>query len=186
MKTNSLTENAQWNVLYTKPGFEKKVTDSLNNKNIKSYMPVKKSTAPWWNFRSTVEQPLFPSIVFVKISAKQKKEVKSINGVVNFLYWLGNPAVVKDHDITTIKVFLNTHSNVTVHKTPISLKFLNEGMSDENLEVDRIVYSDDFKIEIPTLGYSMIAEGVSSNIRYIKTERHFTKEVENVRLSNAS
>ena len=185
MKTEIPSHVIQWNVLYTKPGMERKVAEALTNKNIKHYLPVKKSSAPWWNLKRTVATSVFPSIVFVRTSHKQRAEIKQINGVVNFLYWLGNPAIIRDQEITTIKVFLNTHKNVTVQKSVVNLKF-TDNESTENPDVDKIVYSDEFKVDIPTLGYSMTAEGVSSNIRYIKTERLINELNLDTRLSNAS
>ena len=158
---------SQWNVLYTKPGLEKIVSKILSKKNIKNFLPTKKSTAPWWNINGAKSEILFSEILFVRTSHKDRTEIKQINGVVNFLYWHKNPAEIADSQITKIKLFMSTHRNVSVKKSSINMNYANESKN----QMDMIVYSDDFKMEIPTLGYSMVAEGVSSNFAYIKTGR---------------
>jgi len=40
--------------------------------------------------------------------------------VVNFIYWLGKPAMIKEKEIETIKKFLNDHHDVEVN--PIDIK----------------------------------------------------------------
>ena len=36
--------------------------------------------------------------------------------IVNFVYWLGKPAIINDIEISNIKDFLNSHSNVKLQK----------------------------------------------------------------------
>jgi transcription antitermination factor NusG len=40
-------------------------------------------------------------------------------GVVNFIYWLGKPANIKEKEIETIKRFLNDHHDVEVRPVDI-------------------------------------------------------------------
>jgi transcription antitermination factor NusG len=40
-------------------------------------------------------------------------------GVVNFIYWLGKPAIIKEKEIETIKKFLNDHHDVEVSQLEI-------------------------------------------------------------------
>ena len=41
-------------------------------------------------------------------------KVRMVPGVVNFVYWLGKPAIVKKQDIERIQRFLNEHQEVTL------------------------------------------------------------------------
>jgi transcription antitermination factor NusG len=61
-----------------------------------------------------VEEPLFKSYVFVHVSEEERSEVRMTPGVLNFVYWLGKPAVVKDHEIDNIRRFLNEYHDVEV------------------------------------------------------------------------
>ena len=106
--------------------------------------------------------------------------------MVNFLYWLDKPALVKSHEITTIKVFLNTHNNISIEKIPVDLKYVSNIHKNQVVEMDRLIYSANLKVEIPTLGYALVAESATSNIRYIKTIKQSEVVALNNRLSNAS
>ncbi len=128
---------------------EMKVTKELQKRNIESYCPVNKVQNKWWTLKKSAGQPLFSSCVFVKIDEKDVAALKKINGVVNVLYWLGKPAVVKEQEISMIKDFLCNHTNVKVEKT--SIKSLNYvyGTADKSVAT--------YKIELPTLGYRVVA-----------------------------
>ena len=67
-----------------------------------------------------VEEPLFKSYVFVKVDDVDRTAVRMTTGVVNFVYWDGKPAVIKEKEINIIKSFLNEHENVEVR--PLSLE----------------------------------------------------------------
>ena len=85
-----------WYVLYTKPRWEKKVYQLLMEQGIESYCPLNKTRKKWSDRVKWVEEPLFKSYVFVKIAEDRRTEVRMVNGVVNFVYWLSKPAIVKD------------------------------------------------------------------------------------------
>ena len=59
-------------------------------------------------------EPVFKGYVFVKVEDSQKWKVKSVNGILNFVYWLGKPAVIRDEEIDVIRKFLNEFDDVQV------------------------------------------------------------------------
>ena len=56
--------------------------------------------------KKIIEEPIFKSYVFVRIDELEKIEVLMTPGVLNFIYFLGKPAVIRDADIETIKRYL--------------------------------------------------------------------------------
>lgn len=102
----------QWLAIYTKPRWEKKVHQLLTDKGFESYCPLNKVTKKWSDRTKTVEEPLFKSYVFVKVDIEERTAVRMVNGVVNFVYWLGKPAIVKEKEINIIKRFLNEYHDV--------------------------------------------------------------------------
>jgi transcription antitermination factor NusG len=50
------------------------------------------------------------------VKDSEKWDLKNINGILNFVYWLGKPAKIKDEDIFTIKKFLNEFSDVQIEE----------------------------------------------------------------------
>lgn len=110
----------KWYAVYTKPRWEKKVHLLLSKRNIESYCPLNKIHRKWSDRMKVVEEPLFKSYVFVHIKLEEEVKVRMINGVLNFVYWLGKPAVIKQSEINCIKRFLDEYENVIVE--PITIK----------------------------------------------------------------
>jgi transcription antitermination factor NusG len=109
-----MSTTKKWYAIYTKPRWEKKVHRLLQEQQVECYCPLNKVHRKWSDRIKTVHEPLFKSYVFVRISEADKTRVRMINGVVNFVYWLGKPAIIKDREIETIKRFLDEHDNVEV------------------------------------------------------------------------
>lgn len=110
------TNKIHWYAVYTKPRWEKKVAGILTELGIENYCPLNKVTKQWSDRRKTVLEPVFKSYVFVKTTDKKKWDLKKINGILNFVYWLGKPAVIKDEEIMTIRKFLNEFNEVQVEQ----------------------------------------------------------------------
>lgn len=106
--------NLHWFAVYTKPRWEKKVSQLLDDKGIENYCPLNKVIKQWSDRKKMVLEPIFKSYVFVRVADDDKWDLKKINGIINFVYWLGKPARVKDEDIFTIRKFLNEFTDVQV------------------------------------------------------------------------
>lgn len=101
-----------WYVLYTKPKWEKKVAEKLNQIGIECYCPLITQVKQWSDRKKKIEVPLFNSYIFVHLSEIERNNVFQVAGVIRYLFWLGKPAVVKDQEIEIIKTNLNS-SNVS-------------------------------------------------------------------------
>lgn len=103
-----------WYAVYTKPRWEKKVAAMLLEKGIENYCPINKVIRQWSDRKKIVMEPVFKGYVFVKLEENKKWQVKDVNGILNFVYWLGKPAVIRDEEIDTIRKFLNEFEDVQV------------------------------------------------------------------------
>ena len=112
-----MTNDAVWYAVYTKPRWEKKVADLLARKGVEHYCPLNRVVRQWADRKKTVEEPLFKSYVFIRSTVAELLKVKQTDGVVNLVYWLGKPAVIRDEEIDTIKRFLADHENVQLERT---------------------------------------------------------------------
>jgi transcription antitermination factor NusG len=90
------------------------VASLLLDRGIENYCPVNKVTSQWSERKKIVIEPVFKGYVFVKVEDQKKWEVKEVNGILNFVYWLGKPAVIRDTEIDTIRKFLNEFNDVKV------------------------------------------------------------------------
>jgi transcription antitermination factor NusG len=101
-----------WRVLYVKPRTEKKVNDLLKDNGIDTWCPMHKISKQWSDRTKIVEEPIFKSYVFVNILPEQAEKVKHTQGVLNYVYYLGKPAVVRDEEIESIKKYLKLDNAV--------------------------------------------------------------------------
>jgi len=92
-----------WYALYTKSRQEKKVAARLLQIGIDAYCPLVIQERQWSDRKKRVEVPLLPSYVFVNIESQSREQVFQVSGVVRFLYWLGQPAIIKDSEIEIIQ-----------------------------------------------------------------------------------
>lgn len=152
--------NAKWYAIYTRPRWEKKVNTLLMQKGVESYCPLNKVKRKWSDRIKTVEEPLFKSYVFVKIEDENRTQVRMTEGVVNFVYWNGRPAVIKEKEIRVIKRFLDDYENVEVVKIDFKpeerVKVIAGPMMDQEGKVVE-VKNKMAKVSIDSLGYLLIA-----------------------------
>ncbi len=97
-----------------RPRWEKKVASLLLEKGIENYCPINKVTRQWSDRKKVVLEPVFKGYVFVRLEENKKWEVKEVHGVLNFVYWLGKPAQIRDEEIDVIRKFLNEFNDVQV------------------------------------------------------------------------
>jgi len=92
-----------WFAIYTRPKNEKKVAEQLFKLGIDVYCPMVTQMKQWSDRKKKVESPLISSYVFVNLDEKDRNTVFEVHGIVRYLYWLGKPAVVQDHEIALLK-----------------------------------------------------------------------------------
>jgi transcription antitermination factor NusG len=162
--------NAHWYAVYTKPRWEKKVAENLTKNTFENYCPLNRVLRQWHDRKKFVSEPLFSSYVFVKTEEARHSELSRISGIVNLVYWLRKPAVIKQEEIDAIRNFTGQYSNVLLEKTNVSL--------DDKVRVIKgplitqegnviAVKSRTVKIALPSLGYIMVAEVEKQNIEII-------------------
>lgn len=119
-----------WYALYTKPRWEKKVAKELEEKGIETYCPQITEVRQWSDRKKKVTSPLFKSYVFVHLPEKDRAKVFDTPGVVQYLFWLGKPAIIRDEEIQTIKTWLQDERVEDVeigHLTPGEKLIISNG-----------------------------------------------------------
>jgi len=110
-----------WYVVYTKPKWEKKVAEKLNEIGIECYCPLITQIKQWTDRKKKIEVPLFNSYVFVHLEDIDRNSVFQISGVVRYLFWLGKPAIVRDEEINIIKTSLSAPNLSDISVTSIQV-----------------------------------------------------------------
>ena len=96
-----------WYVVYTKPKWEKKVAEQLNEIGVVAFCPLITKISQWSDRKKKITVPLFNSYIFVHLDDKERNRIFEVVGAVRYLFWLGKPAVVRDIEIETIKNWLS-------------------------------------------------------------------------------
>ena len=154
--------NKKWRVIYTKSLCEKKVATLLSRKKIENYCPLNRITTIKGNKKKILFEPLFPSFVFVYISDAEMVAVRQTSSVINFIYWLGTPAVIQNAEIENIRDFTQAYSNISLEKINVNnngiVRFISEPNIGINTNILMVSVTSNFKLLLPSLGYLMVAE----------------------------
>jgi transcription antitermination factor NusG len=159
--------NGNWYAVYTKPRWEKKVNELLLKAGVEAYCPLNKVRKKWSDRIKWVEEPLFKSYVFVKIAEEEQTAVRMVNGIVNFVYWLGRPAIIQDKEIEIIRKFLNEYTEVRAE--PLDLRIdakirINRGvLMDKEAKVVEVM-NKKVRVVIESIGYALFAVIDKSNL----------------------
>ncbi len=157
-KNSSITR--KWLAVYTRPRWEKKVHQLLTTKGLESYCPLNKVRRKWSDRIKIVEEPLFKSYVFVKVSDEDRSAVRMTPGAINFVYWQGKPALIREKEISVIKRFLNEYENVEVQsmnlQTDQRVRITTGPLMDQEGKILSLRHKT-VKVAIDSLGYILVA-----------------------------
>lgn len=158
----------RWYAVYTKPRWEKKVYALMQQQNISAYCPMNKVRKKWSDRYKIVHEPLFKSYVFVQVAETEMTKVRMVGGVVNFVYWNGKPAVIKEEEINTIRRFLNEYEHVEAEPLQLAPNQRVRIMSGILMDKEGVViHSDKNKVQIilENLGFKLTARLNRNEIR---------------------
>jgi len=121
-----------------------------------------------------VTEPLFNSYVFIHACEEELNAIKKLsNNIVNVVYWLGKPAIIKNEEIEQIRYFLNEYSNVTIEKQPVRMNEMVRIIKGpfRNMEGTVAAIKNNMVVlSLPSLGYKMMAEVNLSNIEILNKD----------------
>ena len=150
-----------WYAVYTKPQCEKKVAALLSKKKIENFCPLGSFETQSFRRSRQVLKPLFKSYVFVHVTQADFNMLKKTDWVVSMLYWLGQPAVIKDEEIAAIKEFTADHKNIELERGNVNVNDTARNFSASSYAIDGnlvTIKNKVIKINLPSLGYTMKAK----------------------------
>lgn len=93
-----------WLAVFVNSHHEKRVSQHLTQRRLESFLPLYSEVHRWTNRRkATVELPLFPNYIFVRIERGQRAQVLSIPGVLSIVGCGCEPAQLPDHEIELLR-----------------------------------------------------------------------------------
>lgn len=156
------------------------MAELLVRKGIENYCPLNRVRKQWADRKKTVFEPLFTSYVFVRVAEAEHVPLLQTTGIINLVYWLGTPAVIRDVEIDVIQKFLNEYTNVLLERTKVNVNDIVRVINGPLMEHEGKVLSvknKTVKINLPSLGYIMVAEVEASNIELISSPNTYNEPV---------
>ncbi|MDO6434627.1 UpxY family transcription antiterminator [Flavitalea sp. BT771] len=110
--------HAGWYLIYTKPRHEKTVHTYLTEININSYLPLTKKLRTWHDRKKFVNEPLFPSYVFIYLNSMHDYyEGIDAGGALYYVRSGKTIAKVSDSVVDNIKLIAGHSEDLEVSDT---------------------------------------------------------------------
>jgi transcription antitermination factor NusG len=106
LKTIKRNIEKKWHVFYVQTRHEKKVHQRLLDDGFESFLPLEKKLKQWSQRKKWVEEPLFKAYIFVRIAPYEIMNVLQVPGMVTYVRFAGNPAIIRQKHIDFIKKLL--------------------------------------------------------------------------------
>ena len=112
-----------WYVLYVKSHHERKVSEGLNNLEIKAFSPTIQVQSTRTDRRKMIHKLLFPSYVFVKINSSMDfHRTLSVSGACMYIRFGMEYAKVSDTEIKNIELLLQSNDLTEVETNTENFK----------------------------------------------------------------
>ena len=122
----------RWYAAYTSANHEKRVAGQLDARAIEHFLPSYSSVRRWKDRRVTLQLPLFPGYVFVRMELRNRLQVLQIPGVARLVGFGGMPTPLPQEEIDALRAglaggvraephpYLNVGRRVRLKKGPLA------------------------------------------------------------------
>lgn len=165
--------NYQWYAVYCKANSEKKISEKLIEKNIECYLPIRKVLRTWSDRKKWIEEPLFKSYIFVKVSYKEFFITLNTPGAVCFVSFGGKAQAIPEIQINNIRSLMTqTDHEVTLTyeriQKGVTVKVTNGSMKGVCGEVLNIYGQSRILIRVDSLSCSLYANISKEEVKVIE------------------
>jgi len=95
-----------WYAAYTSANHEKRVAEQLGVRSIEHFLPLYESVRRWKDRRMTLQLPLFPGYVFVRMALRDRLQVLQLPGVARLVGFNGKPTALPKEEIEGLRTGL--------------------------------------------------------------------------------
>ena len=168
--------NYQWYAIYTRANAEKKLFDSLQEKKIECYLPMRRVQKMWSDRKKWVDVPLFRCYIFVKVSYKEFFNALNTSGVVCYVSFAGKAQSIPEVQINNIRTFLSQID----HEVTLSYERIQKGINVEVIhgslkgikgEVINVCGQSRLIIRIDSMNCSLYANISKEEVRILENEK---------------
>jgi transcription antitermination factor NusG len=94
---------SRWYAIYTCARHEKRVAEQLGNRRVTHYLPLYEAVHRWKDRRKSVQLPLFPGYVFVRIALRERAQILQVRGVVRLVGFNGMPTPLAEEEVDGLR-----------------------------------------------------------------------------------
>jgi transcription antitermination factor NusG len=114
-QSNLAMVQLHWFALYTCANHEKCVAAELHARAIEHFLPLYTSVRRWKDRRVSLELPLFPGYVFVRLALRDRLRVMQIPSVVRLVGFNGLPTTLPDEEMEILRSGLSERLRAEPH-----------------------------------------------------------------------
>jgi transcription antitermination factor NusG len=96
----------RWYAAYTSANHEKRVAEQLSVRAVEHFLPTYFSVHQWKDRRVTLQLPLFPGYVFVRMALGDRMRVVQIPGVARLVGFNGTPVALPEEEMEALRASL--------------------------------------------------------------------------------
>src|SRR5216683_5478383 len=111
----ALWAEQHWYAAYTCAKHEKRVAAELGAREVEHFLPMYSSVRRWKDRRVTLDLPLFPGYVFVRLALRDRMRVVQIPSVVRLVGFGGLPTALPDAEMEILQAGLSQSPNAGPH-----------------------------------------------------------------------
>ena len=152
-------QNNKWHVLYTKPRHEIKALERLTQNGFELYCPMKTTLKQWSDRKKKVSEPLLPSYLFIKTTEKKRAIALKDPSVLNYIFWLGKPAIVRESEIDALKGIISKDKAQEFEIKPLKIGDkidVNKGQIKSKNAIIKTISNNYITAELKELGIKIV------------------------------
>ena len=160
-----------WYVICTKQQQEKKVTALLTKMGIENYCPFTNVEKKMGATKIIIKEPLFKSYVFALLADSEISVVKSSPYIINTVYWKSKPVIMRQEEISAIKVMAESFLNIRIERAAICINDTIGNFKENIAEFGNTIGVQQQRIAVTlnSIGYTLIAN--KENLKYSPLEK---------------
>jgi|SRR5215469_8838701 len=122
----------RWYAAYTSANHEKRVAEQFAVRGVEHFLPAYESVRRWKDRRVTLQMPVFPGYVFVRMALPDRLPVLQVPGLARLVGFNGTPTALPDEEIEGLRkglapgvraephLFLTVGRRVRVSRGPLA------------------------------------------------------------------
>lgn len=161
-----------WHALYTRPRSEKKAFQDIQDAGIEVYLPVIKTLKQWSDRKKWVEEPLFKSYLFVKVSPREYFNALNASvHAVRYITFEGKAVPIPYQQIEAIKTFITQEETRNIDLTDFepgkNIEVIEGPMKGLQGSLVRVLGKQKVRVEIAGVGKALFIEIPASFLRIL-------------------